>query len=207
MRQKASLDIFNYWDLLRGAADAPLRTDISPASIRHILPDLFILQAGEDGAPRFRLAGTGICSLFGRELREESFASLWAQEQPGDAVKISEGVMAHVVPALIVATGYSAGGRQLPCEVILLPLRSSPTECDRLLGCLASQASAPWLTDDPIQCLVLDRSRILVPRAAPSDVSESAGPTTRSLAVAGERVAGAMRRVFGGRALTGAVTQ
>jgi len=203
MRHRASLDIFHYWDQLRGAADAPLRADISPASIRHILPDLFILEAGANEAPHFRLAGTSICSMFGRELREESFASLWAEDQRDEPVKISEQVMAQVVPTMVNATGYSLDGRQMAFEMILLPLRSSPEVCDRLLGSLAPVETAVWLSADPLKCLELDRSRILVPRAPPGETPQASGGATRSIAAASERVASAMRRVFGGKTALG----
>ncbi|MDL2407310.1 PAS domain-containing protein [Rhizobium calliandrae] len=166
MRQKNSVEIFTYWEQLRGNADAPLRNLIEPSAVRHILPELFILEAVRDQAPRFRLAGTAICSLMGRELRFESFAALWAGGQPDDAVRIAAGVMEHVVPALIKATGYSIGGRHVTFEMVLMPLRSAGDVCDRLLGCLTPTAHTPWLGSERLEFLALDRSRMLYERPA-----------------------------------------
>jgi hypothetical protein len=166
MRQKTSIEIFTYWEQLRGNADAPLRNLIQPSAVRHILPELFILEAVPDEAPRFRLAGTAICSFLGRELRGESFAALWAGSQPDDPVRIAAGVMAHVVPALINATGYSLSGRHMTFEMALMPLRSSGDVCDRLLGCLTPTAHTAWLGGERLEFLALDRSRLLYERPA-----------------------------------------
>ena len=166
MRQKTSTEIFTYWEQLRGNADAPLRNLIQPSAVRHILPQLFILESVPNEAPRFRLAGTAICSFMGRELRGESFATLWAGSQPDDPVRIAAGVMAHVVPALINATGYSISGRNIAFEMVLMPVRSAGDVCDRLLGCLTPVAPASWLGSERLEFLALDRSSLLYERPA-----------------------------------------
>lgn len=166
MRHKPSIEIFTYWEQLRGTADAPLRNLIQPGAVRHILPQLFILELMPNAAPRFRLAGTAICSLMGREIRGESFAALWAGSQASDPVGIATGVMEYVVPALINATGYSIGGRHMAFEMVLMPLRSSAVSCDRLLGCLTPAAQMAWLGNERLEFLALDRSRLLYERPA-----------------------------------------
>ena len=161
MRHKTSIDIFTYWERIRGNADAPLRNLIQPSAIGHILPELFILENTVDDNPRFRLAGTAICNLMGRELRGENFAALWAGSQQDDPVRIAAGVMKHVVPALVHATGYCISGRSMTFEMILLPVRTSSDTCDRLLGCLTPTVYAPWLGNERLEFLALDRSRLL----------------------------------------------
>ncbi|ENN85735.1 hypothetical protein RHSP_36194 [Rhizobium freirei PRF 81] len=117
-----------------------------------------------DNNPRFRLAGTTICNLMGREIRGEDFAVLWAGSQREDPVHIAAGVMRHVVPAVIRATGYCISGRSVAFEMMLMPLRSSSDICDRLLGCLTPAAPAPWLGNECLEFLALDRSRLLYDR-------------------------------------------
>ena len=63
--------LFDYWNELRGKDAAPARVDISPAAISTILPSTFILEKDEQGAFAFRLAGTALCLLFGKELMKE----------------------------------------------------------------------------------------------------------------------------------------
>ncbi|MGG6897051.1 PAS domain-containing protein [Rhizobium sp. BR 315] len=164
MYQKTSAEIFTYWEQIRGNADAPLRSLIQPSAVSHILPELFILENTADSNPRFRLAGTTVCNLMGREIRGEDFAVLWAGSQQEDPVRIAAGVMKHVVPAVIRATGYCISGRSVAFEMMLMPLRSSGDICDRLLGCLTPAAPAPWLGNECLEFLAFDCSRLLYDR-------------------------------------------
>ena len=166
MRQKTSTEIFTYWEHIRGNADAPLRNLIQPSAVSHILPELFILENTADNNPRFRLAGTAICNLMGREIRGENFAALWAGSQQDDPVHIAAGVMKHVVPASINATGYCISGRSMAFELMLLPVRTSSDTCDRLLGCLTPSAHPSSLGNERLEFLALDRSRLLYERPA-----------------------------------------
>ncbi len=161
MRQKTSTEIFTYWERIRGSADAPTRDLIQPSAVAHILPELFILENTADDNPRFRLAGTGICNLMGREIRGENFAGLWASSHHDDPVRIAAGVMRHVVPASINATGYCISGRRMTFEMVLMPVRTSNDVCDRLLGCLTPTVHSNWLGNERLEFLALDRSRLL----------------------------------------------
>ncbi|PZM10779.1 PAS domain-containing protein [Rhizobium tubonense] len=197
MCQKASIEILNYWDRIRGQFDAPLRAQIDPASVRHILPHLFILEEMPSGTSRFRLAGTAICNLFGRELRERSFASLWAGDQSDDPVRIARSVMAHAVPALMNATGYTVSGRQLAVELAMMPIRSSSETCDRLLGCLTPVANSTSLGAEPVEFLSLDRSRMLTDRSTlQTEEPEEQQASNALLVSTGSDFGGTMRRML-----------
>lgn len=161
MRQKISVEIFNYWDRIRGFADAPLRTAIEPASVRHILPHLFILEMTPSGENRFRLAGTMVCSLFGKELRNDDFTSIWTASQPADIAGITTGVMTNTLPILLNATGHNSNGRTLPLEIVMMPVRSAEDRCDRLLGCIVAASNPPWILAEPLDAMVLERSRLM----------------------------------------------
>lgn len=166
MRQKTSTEIFTYWERIRGDADAPLRSLIQPSAVSRILPELFILENTVENNPRFRLAGTAICNLMEREVRGENFATLWAGSQQEDPVRIAAGVMTHVVPALINATGYCISGRSMAFEMVLMPLRTSGDTCERLLGCLTPAVHSASLGNERLEFLALDRSRLLYERPA-----------------------------------------
>jgi hypothetical protein len=161
MRVQTTIEIFDYWNRIRGAADAPLKSQVEPSAVPHLLQSLFILEAREDGDIVFRLAGTRICDLFGRDLRGERFSSLWAHGQHADIERTAMGVMDHAMPALFNATGYSTVGHQASFEIIMMPLRSSHGACDRVLGAIAPVATASWLEIVPLELLALDRSRLL----------------------------------------------
>src|SRR3979411_214660 len=53
------------------ARRAPERGDIEPGAIRNVLGDSFIIAYDPEADHPFRLAGTRVCALFGRELKGE----------------------------------------------------------------------------------------------------------------------------------------
>ncbi|KKZ85496.1 PAS domain-containing protein [Rhizobium phaseoli] len=194
MRVQTTIEIFDYWNRIRGAADAPLKSQVEPSAVPHLLQSLFILEAREDGDIVFRLAGTRICDLFGRDLRGERFSSLWAHGQHADIERTAIGVMDHAMPALFNTTGYSIVGHQGSFEIIMMPLRSSNGACDRVLGAIAPVAAASWLEIVPLEFLALDRSRLLpekLSKVAPAELR----PINEIVAAKSIGFGQAMRRV------------
>jgi hypothetical protein len=72
MKHPANRELYGYWNERRGDRLAPERADIEPSAIRQVLGDTFVLAADGIAHHPFRLAGTRLCALFGRELKGES---------------------------------------------------------------------------------------------------------------------------------------
>ena len=168
MRIKTTIDLFEYWNRIRGRDLAPLRSQVEPTDLRQILSSVFLLETSETGRVAFRLAGTRICDLFGRDLGGTAFSDLWTHGSD-DIEHMAAGVMAHAIPTLLNATGFTTAGHSACFEVILLPLRSEGGECDKLLGAIAPVVAATWLEVVPLQFLALDRSRLLHERLGGED--------------------------------------
>src|SRR5438034_5584675 len=77
MKHASSQELFAHWRDRRGARIAPERAEIDPGAIRKALGDAFLLGLDAETDPAFRLAGTRVCALFGRELKGEAFVGLW----------------------------------------------------------------------------------------------------------------------------------
>ena len=77
MKHPSNRELFDYWNERRGHRLAPERADIEPSAIRKVLGDTFVLDTAAGGNNLFRIAGTRLCALFGRELKGESFLKLW----------------------------------------------------------------------------------------------------------------------------------
>ena len=75
MKHAASRELYTYWQALRGRRPAPQRAEIEPGAIRHVLSEAFIVALDRGTGYPFRLAGTRVCALFGRELKGESFSA------------------------------------------------------------------------------------------------------------------------------------
>lgn len=164
MKHAASRELFAYWNRRRGLRPAPLRDDIEPGDIRHLLANTFILGS-ENGRLIFRLAGTRLCALFGRELKSEPFLGLW--EAP-DAI---EGLLSAVLDdgdgMVAQLTSENARGQTLELELLLLPLGGRHWELARILGLLMPLASPYWIGMKPLRTLRLDAFRnVSAPRLA-----------------------------------------
>lgn len=161
MKTHACLEIYAYWDALRGDRAAPLRSDIDPSHIRHVLPDLFVLTDMGDDAPVFRLTGTRLYNLFCRELRDTPFSMIWQPDAAEDACRIASGVLHYGRPVVFETCSESVSGHATQAfEMLLLPLETEPHFPPRLLGALVSE---PPLVDfgQPFKPLALTRSRLL----------------------------------------------
>lgn len=141
MQSERTQDVYDYWNSLRQGQSAPLRSDFDPVALRGRLPDLFMLELrGPDLL--FRLAGTRICELYRQELRHYRFLSLW---QAADQDKALEAALAalRTEEAVVLSLSMRHGLGDTPCEMLLMPIRSSGRLADRLLGCLLPLSPVP----------------------------------------------------------------
>lgn len=163
MKHPSIRQLFAYWNERRGEQSAPERSDIEPGAIRHLLSDSFILLFEPSLGHPFRLAGTRVCSIFGRELRGEAFVHLWQavdHARIGDLISIlaDEGI-----GAVAGVTARTADDAPIELELILLPLRHRGDLRARMLGMFALADIPHWLGRRPVTSLVLGPMRHLDP--------------------------------------------
>ncbi|MDZ7926501.1 MAG: PAS domain-containing protein [Agrobacterium sp.] len=175
MKSMAGLDIYDYWDALRGKKPAPRREDFDPAKLKHHLPDLFILVDKGERTPFFRLAGTRLCDLFGRELRESPFSDLWPAADATFPCRVARGILQHQLPVLFdIEAADDYGATPLAFEMLLLPLSSDSDAAPRLLGALLPERPRHEFAA-PVSCLKMKSSRLLRMDIAPTMYSTHAG--------------------------------
>jgi hypothetical protein len=155
VKHPSNQQLFAYWTERRGARAAPDRDDIDPAAIRAFLGDSFILARDDGDDFAFRVAGTRLCALFGRELRDLPFAGIW------DAAGADD-IRAHCAVVAGECVAIAGGARaqtdtDLLCnfEVLLLPLFHRGQPGTRLLGLIAPLERPFWLGIWPAQALRL----------------------------------------------------
>ncbi|CAN7447029.1 PAS domain-containing protein [Phyllobacterium sp. LjRoot231] len=192
MRHDGTSELFAYWNRLRGTRAAPERREIAPASIRKYLADTFIVQAIGPGEPRFRLAGTRICSIYGKELRNMSFASLWQTKDKSNIARLIKNSMTNKSVVQMNYEGKSTRGRKALFELILLPLASEANEL-HLMGMIISLGRPFWLESDAIVESRIQSISIIDPRhparsqlgdsvvTAPEKTGSMALPATRTI--------------------------
>ena len=136
MKHPTSRAFFAYWDNKRGDARAPDRIDIEPHALRELLGDIFVL-AYEDGGHPFRVAGTRVCALFGRDVKNKSFSALFAPESRREIEEIISAVAEETLPAIAGITATSQGGDEVHLELLLLPFHARAHMPISLTGLLA----------------------------------------------------------------------
>ncbi len=174
MKHTSIRELFDYWNERRGRRPAPDRADIEPAALRRVLADTFILSFDLRAGHPFRIAGTRVCALFGRELKGEAFLDLWSTASRRDMRELVAIVARESVALVAGASAASAAGAALNLELLVLPLGFHGQVDARVLGALAP--SEPWLGAGTLRGLRLETHRYLgaalhpVPRAvAPRD--------------------------------------
>jgi hypothetical protein len=170
MKHPSTRELFDYWTARRGHRPAPERGEIEPAAIRRVLADTFILTFDERTGHPFRIAGTRVCALFGRELKGAAFFDLW---EPQSRKWVRDLVMTVSQESVGVVAGVSvenADGETLDLELLTLPLCHHGRTDTRVIGTLAPLDVPYWLGTHSLGQLTLGSLRYLstavVPRAA-----------------------------------------
>ena len=142
-------DLFHYWNRLREGKPAPDRRQIEPVDIRSWLADTFILENGMRDDVSFRLAGTRVCAIFGRELKHFSFYSLFSLNDISLVRRLAQSCFKDKSVSVIRFDGISKDKKVIGFEAIFLPLAGSG-ESARLFGGLVADEKPYWLGADPI---------------------------------------------------------
>jgi hypothetical protein len=150
MKHATSQELYDYWNRTRGDSPAPKRSDVEPSDIRRILADTFILEVADREHFPVRLAGTRICSVYCREVKNGDFLDLWSAEDRQAVATLATAVSVDAAGAVITADLTSTRMQSVTCEFLLLPLRHTGGAYDRILGSCAALTRPYWLGTDPI---------------------------------------------------------
>lgn len=169
MKHPSNRELFAYWNEQRGERLAPDRNEIEPSAIRKVLGDTFVLESTSHDSS-FRIAGTRLCALFGRELKGESFLKLWERAGQDAIRELLAVVMEEKTGMVAGVTGATSDDRLAPVglELLLLPLGQGSRADTRVLGALAPMAAPYWLGVKSIGPLSLGMFRHI---GAPSAVA------------------------------------
>ena len=137
MKHPSNQEFFAYWNEKRGAFRAPDRSDIEPDAVRALLGDIFVLSCDSTSRYPFRVAGTRLCALFGRDLKDLGFSELFAPEARREIEDIITVVTEEMLAAVAGITAISEEGSQAHLELLLLPFSHRAHTPMSLTGLLA----------------------------------------------------------------------
>ena len=172
MRQKKTKQMLDYWmDLYLEVGNNPEnhhrqiwpdRSDIQPSQCPSLLGDMFILETS-NGRVDYRLAGTKLCAMYGRELKRESFGEVFIKQDQQSAENWAIRLAQDDYLALICSLGTTKEGRRLNMETLLLPLSHNGRVGHRVLGITVPCENPAWLGTNPIVDQTIRSVRVLHP--------------------------------------------
>jgi hypothetical protein len=137
MKHPSSREFFAYWDEKRGEARAPDRSEIEPGAVRELLGDIFVLCYDAPAGYPFRVAGTRVCALLGRDLKDRSFSALFAPNDRREIEEILAVVAEEMLAAVAGITATAQDGSLAHLELLLLPFNARAHSPLSLTGLLA----------------------------------------------------------------------
>lgn len=135
MAARAHEELFAYWSSRRQGSRLPARASIDPAHFKRHLPTVSLIDVvGEPRDYRLRLAGTGLYSVYGREITgmglDEVYSSSAAAYWRTELDKVVEGRR----PAAGFHNLSWRGAAHLSILWLRLPLASNGRDVDMILG-------------------------------------------------------------------------
>jgi hypothetical protein len=137
MKHPSNRQFFAYWDDKRGGGRAPDRSDIEPGAVRGLLGDIFVLSYDAPAGYPFRVAGTRVCALLGRDLKDQSFSALFTLETRREIEEIVAVVAEELLGAVAGITATAEDGLPVHLELLLLPFNTRAHTPVSLTGLLA----------------------------------------------------------------------
>ncbi len=131
---RAHEEVFAYWSSLRRAGRLPSRHDLQPFRLKRLLPTISLIDIAEDKTYRQRLAGTGLYSVYGREITGRDLADVYSA-QAVDYWREQLDIVAAERRPLVGC--HNLAWRGSPHMSILwqrLPLASNGRDVDMILG-------------------------------------------------------------------------
>jgi hypothetical protein len=167
MKHPSSREFFAYWDAKRGDARAPDRSEIEPDAVRELLGDIFVLSYDNEAGYPFRVAGTRVCALLGRDLKDASFSALFAPDNRREIEEIITYVAEEMLAAIAGITATAEDGSTAHLELLLLPFNNRAHAPISLTGVLAPfESDLGTISDFKVTSWrYLHRPQKFVPRA------------------------------------------
>ncbi|MFN4143045.1 PAS domain-containing protein [Aestuariivirga sp.] len=173
--------LFRFWEATRAERSAPHRHDLDLKQIRALVPYLFIAEQPEGTLDfRWRLAGTGICHLYGRELTGKPFLTGWDDFEAAVIHRFLGAVTGMHQPALLRLRLGTVRGQTLTAEMAAFPVLASDEVNTHVLGGLFPFADPSHDDPDGLATFELQSARLVWTETIPPAIEgANAAPPAR----------------------------
>ena len=173
MKLATTRSLFDYWNSLRGDNAMPHRRQIDPAMFKEALPQVFILERRDEFTYPFRIAGTGLCSHFGRELTGGDFLAMWSHAEREGLESLLLSITDDGACSVLGITGETECGRTLEMEAVLMPLMLDAEHAIQVIGAITPYGKEYWFGHESIVRQSIKSLRLLWPDGIPAPVLDS----------------------------------
>ena len=145
----------------------PARRDIDPCEIRELLPNLQLIDVAPDGVRfRYRLVGTAIVTVFGREYTGKWLDELFPGERAKFAAEIYRQACREQRPVFARSSYVTANKRELIANRICMPLSPDGTTVTMIMGALVFESSVRSMAGlwEPARMLDARWTEVIEPR-------------------------------------------
>ncbi len=162
-----SRTLFRHWAEIRKDRALPTRGDINLRQIRQIMPWLAIVErCGKQQGYHWRLAGTGICRLWGHELTGMDMTRHWRGFDRQTLLFLLDGVVGGFQPSVARFKATTDNADHIGIELLTLPVRSPNCELPQILATAAPFREPDWLGEATLVGFELSSVKALWPGAA-----------------------------------------
>jgi len=130
-------EVFAYWSSLREAGHLPSRSQIDPRHLKRLLPTVSLIDVDMESGKRIyrqRLAGTGLYTIYGREITGRTIEDVYSEGEAGYWREQLDKVVREGRPTVGCQTVAVRPGQTCSLLWIRLPLASDGRNVDMILG-------------------------------------------------------------------------
>jgi hypothetical protein len=131
---RAHEEVFSYWASLKRDGRLPSREDINPFRLKRLLPTISLIDFDDAGQYRQRLAGTGLYTVYGREITGRTLPDVYTGAVADYWREQLDKVMAERRPLVGCQNMAWRGAPHMSILWQRLPLSSNGTDVDMILG-------------------------------------------------------------------------
>jgi hypothetical protein len=157
-----SRSLFAYWESLRAERACPNREEFAFEPVKDLMPDMVVLEQDlARGGYSFRLAGSRVCALFGRNLTASDAFSGWDAYETSILRNHFKLAFDNFQPILFRMRLLTDTGITVAAELIAMPIRARMSNRIQLIGGLFSFCDVSDLAYHSIQTRELVSARAI----------------------------------------------
>lgn len=111
-----------------------------------VIERLFVIERMKDGRWPLRSFGQELIDLFGRDLKEQDFASLWLEQDRKLFIALIDACAQANEPGIARIQAEAPGGAAFGAEILITPLKFDPAIGERYLGMFQPLGGEAFLT-------------------------------------------------------------